>query len=167
MSHSGTVTASLPIAHLINAGSRRVTGAGTKGTKRWYALVARLAFACGEDAALPSTPTPSNDRMTLAVRIHLLQSAELDALNTTLTDAEVERLFAGVNDIWEQARIAWNVESIVREPARNATGYARLLRGESVSTSNVLLSILPTVNLLRARWNVFAVGDQAGVRRRS
>ncbi len=123
------------------------------------ALVATLALCCGNVAG-PETPS---DLMTgntiLNVRVHLLQSAEFDALNATLDAGEVAVLFAGANRIWEPAGVRWRVESIIREPAHNAETYDKLFRGEIVDTLKVMLSIFPRENLLSDGWDVFVLRD--------
>ncbi len=49
--------------------------------------------------------------LTVPVRVHLMQSEQEPAMNTTLTEAEVTRIFAKVNKVWAQAGICFAVES--------------------------------------------------------
>ena len=49
--------------------------------------------------------------LTVPVRVHLLHSEQEAALNTTLTEADVARIFGKVNNIWAQAGIRFEVES--------------------------------------------------------
>ena len=49
--------------------------------------------------------------LTVPVRVHLLRSEQEAALNTTLTEADVARIFGKVNKIWAQAGIRFEVDS--------------------------------------------------------
>lgn len=49
--------------------------------------------------------------LTVPVRVHLMQSEQEPAMNTTLTAADVTRIFAKVNKVWAQAGICFAVES--------------------------------------------------------
>ncbi len=78
------------------------------------------------------------------MRVHLL-SSDFAPLNTTLTDDEVGVVFARVNEVWQQADITWDIESIVREEALNADGFALVLAGQlPVSTLNVASILCPS-----------------------
>ncbi|NNG17473.1 MAG: hypothetical protein HKM89_13440 [Gemmatimonadales bacterium] len=129
------------------------------------ALFALAALACGESET-PQSPSASElENIDLNVRVHLLQSSELEPLNSTLSDSELDVLLVGVNEAWKQAGITWRLESVVREPAQNAEGYAEVLRGVAPATTELLSSIFPKENLLGGEWDVFIVkdlGDIAG-----
>ena len=90
--------------------SRRLLGQATIA-----AFVALASLSCGDGNTLQEPPVVPTGNINLRVRVHLLQSDQVDALNATMTDDQVGTLFAGVNRIWAQARIAWNVESMTRE----------------------------------------------------
>ena len=51
--------------------------------------------------------------LCLPVRIHLMQSSAEPALQTTLTAAEVPWILSGVNKIWAQAGVRFDIESVV------------------------------------------------------
>ena len=57
--------------------------------------------------------------LTVPVRVHFLRSEQEAALNTTLTEADVARIFGKVNKIWAQSGIRFEVESVgvTRMPA--------------------------------------------------
>ena len=74
--------------------------------------------------------------LTVPVRVHLLHSEQEEALNTTLTEADVARIFGKVNKIWAQAGIRFEVESV---------GVTRMLAAGRA---------LPTERLLKAGLNV-------------
>ncbi len=50
--------------------------------------------------------------LTIPVRVHFLRFGQEAALNTTLTEADVARIFGKVNKIWAQAGIRFDVESV-------------------------------------------------------
>lgn len=50
--------------------------------------------------------------LTLPVRVHLVQSTTLPAMQTTLTEEDIRRIFGKVNKVWAQAGIQFEIESI-------------------------------------------------------
>lgn len=56
--------------------------------------------------------------ITIPLRIHLLQSTNQPALQTTLTESDIRRVLKKVNSIWAQAGIAFAAESIRQEAAQ-------------------------------------------------
>lgn len=50
--------------------------------------------------------------ITLPVRVHLMQSETLPAMQTTLTGTDIKRIFEKVNRVWAQAGIRFEIESI-------------------------------------------------------
>jgi hypothetical protein len=55
--------------------------------------------------------------LTVPVRVHLVQSKATPAMHTTMTEADVRRVFGKVNMVWSQAGIRFDIESIVRTEA--------------------------------------------------
>lgn len=122
-----------------------------------------LLVACAEGDS-PQSPGGSElEPIALNVRVHLLQSAEFEPLNSGLSDAALATLFEGVNAIWERAGVVWNVESIIREPAQNAEEFLRAFRGEVPPSVQILSSIFPQDSLLRGEWNVIVVKDLGAI----
>ena len=62
-------------------------------------------------------PAAKLEEIAIPVRIHLMQSAGITAMHTTLTEPDVRRIFGKVNRIWSQAGIRFEIESIVRTEA--------------------------------------------------
>lgn len=62
-------------------------------------------------------PAAKLEEIAIPVRIHLMQSAGITAMHTTLTEADVRRIFGKVNRIWSQAGIRFEIESIVHTEA--------------------------------------------------
>ena len=127
--------------------------------------IRRLATACLFLAACSestSPPTPDLEIIHLDMRLHLLQSSELDQLDVTLTDTEVGVLIEGLNDVWRQAGVAWRLEQIVREPALNPDAFRAFLSDQSQSATSLVAEVLPTEHLRPDVWNVFLVRDFGG-----
>lgn len=55
--------------------------------------------------------------LTVPVRVHLVQSKATPAMQTTMTDSDVRRIFGKVNMVWAQAGVHFQIESIVRTEA--------------------------------------------------
>lgn len=127
----------------------------------WVVLVLQ---ACGPDTPAPGpepvVAEPPNS-LHLPVRVHLLQSDRVDALDATLTDAEVEQVFDGVNGIWAQAGIVWDVEDVLRESARAQDRFARLAEERRRPDMALLQELLPTDRLSEHAWDVF-IGRRLG-----
>ncbi len=120
--------------------------------------IAMILGACSDSAGPSSHP----DSIELAVRIHLVQSDQLDELNVRLSDAEVTELITAVNETWAQAGVVWSLESIVREDARNESLFRHALTDPTVSPISVLTSVLTSENLAPDIWNVFMIRDFGG-----
>lgn len=63
------------------------------------------------------------DFLVVPVRVHLLQSPRVDALQCRLTEADVRRIFGKANRIWNKAGIALHLESIRTETAVSPEGF--------------------------------------------
>ena len=120
--------------------------------------IALILGACSDSAG----PTDQPEAIELAVRVHLVHSEELDALNVRLSDAEVTELMTAVSKTWAQAGIIWSVESIVHEDARNESLFRRALTDPTESPLSVLTSVLTFENLRPDIWNVFMIRDFGG-----
>lgn len=77
------------------------------------------AFAlCVASAAASFSPLHADEAaaklpvITLPVRIHLVQSATMPAMHTTLAEPDIRRIFGKVNKVWAQAGIQFAIESI-------------------------------------------------------
>ena len=89
--------------------------------------------------------------LTVPVRVHLLRSEQEEALNTTLTDADVARIFGKVNKIWAQAGIRFEMESV---------GVTRMLgAGRALPTERLLKAGLNVSYIKSADENGFWTGE--------
>ena len=120
--------------------------------------IVMILGACSDSAGPTDDPGPTE----LAVRVHLVQSDQLDELNVRLSDAEVTELMTAVNETWAQAGVTWSLESIVREDARNEFLFGFALADPAVNPLSVLTSVLTLENVQADIWNVFLIRDFGG-----
>ncbi|MSR66288.1 MAG: Matrixin [Pedosphaera sp.] len=66
--------------------------------------------------ATAAEPFEFNHYLVIPVRVHLLQAAE-PQLATTLTAADIHRVFTKANKVWAQAGVALALDSLITEPA--------------------------------------------------
>lgn len=128
---------------------------GTPLSGSVLALVAGAIAACGTETA---GPPPPPETLRLPVRVHVL-SSRLAPFDAKLDDSHVAGLFERVNRIWSQADIAWEVESVLREPIVNEDAIEEILNGPFVISLNQLVSLLPKERLTDGRWDVFLAHD--------
>ena len=72
---------------------------------------------CGSETK-GEQPSAKFAEIVVPVRVHLVQSATVPAMHTTLAESDVRRIFGKVNMIWSQAGIRFEIESIVHTEAR-------------------------------------------------
>ena len=125
----------------------------------WTLLVtSALVASCNSDE-----PTDGDfDSTILRMRVHLLQS-DFSPLNTTLTEDDVRTIITGVNDVWQQAGVSWEIESIVSNDALNAAVYESILLRDLPATGPRIASILPSASISEGRWDVFYLMDLGGL----
>jgi hypothetical protein len=131
-----------------------VIGRAVAGLLALLALL--VAGACGDGTTEP--PTDDGSPLTVALRIHLLTSDSSEALDTTVGEAALDTIFARVNDVWAPALITFAIDTVVREEARNAGDFERLLRD-----GVILGAVMPPDQLLPDGWDVFIIRDLRGV----
>jgi Matrixin len=64
--------------------------------------------------------------ITLPVRVHLVQSATMPDMHTTLVEADVRSIFVKVNKVWAKAAIQFEIESVGPTAATELTPEMRL-----------------------------------------
>ncbi|MFQ5529865.1 MAG: zinc-dependent metalloprotease family protein [Gemmatimonadota bacterium] len=113
-----------------------------------------VLVGCGD---MPTTPDDGGP-IALQVRVHLLASDSVEALDTSLDEAALDTVLERVNGIWQQAGIEFGVERVVREQARNASDFERFLE------QGVVLGAVMSPDSLRADgFDIFVVRDLGGV----
>lgn len=123
-------------------------------------LASSFGLACSGDSASAGTgpPPTSSQIVRLPLRMHLLTS-RLTPVHSTLDNVAVRALVDRVNEIWRQAEIVWEIESIHREFAQSEDQVEQvLLAGRSFSTA-VISAILPRDRLFEEGWDAFILHD--------
>ena len=116
--------------------------------------------AAGDD----STPSAGEGATELEVlvapiRVHVLQSDTVPALDASLTDAEIHDRFGVVNEIWAAAGVRFEVESIQRISAQNEVAFGALIDSGSRRAGPALSEIYDADGLLADGWNAVLIED--------
>jgi hypothetical protein len=98
------------------------------------------------------------DTHVLPVRVLLLQS-DAQAVHSSLSDSDVEALFETVNEIWAQAEIQFQIESMLRVEANNESDFVEALEEGSRAQPGTLQNLYPADALLGEGFNVVYVED--------
>ena len=112
----------------------------------------RIDWGLGIDA-------PIVDWLTVPVRIQALQSEEVDALDSSLSDDAIQALIDEVNGIWAQANIRFEIESVRRSPAQQELAFEDLIRSGATKAGPVLGQIVDHTELLSEGFNIVLVED--------
>lgn len=103
------------------------------------------------------------ETIELPVRVHMLSSMFVEAIDSTSTEAEVQQFFAGVNAHWRPAAIQWQIESIIHKEANRELGYRRITLPDAEITDweleQILLTVCPREQWLENGWNVCIVHE--------
>ena len=120
-------------------------------TTRFYQSgFAALAFFLARE------PAPALDELrllTVPVRVHLVHSTTERELNTTLSKADVRRIFGRVERIWSQAGIRFEIESISDESIKEHP------RAGHENEARWLAETMPRERMLAHGINVFYVKE--------
>ncbi|PYI87701.1 MAG: hypothetical protein DME26_05335, partial [Verrucomicrobia bacterium] len=89
----------------------------------WPGLFLRLAALSGGGliflqsarGQVSTNPFSFNDYLLAPVRVHLLSAKDSPAIQTTLTEKDITRIFGKMNGVWAQAGLHFYLESLVRE----------------------------------------------------
>ena len=86
-------------------------------------------------------PFAIDEFIVIPLRVHVLTSSDLPAINCHLTDADLARILKKVNRIWHKAGIHWGLESLVREPAEHTDRFLEvreLTDGDDLDSYRIL-----------------------------
>jgi hypothetical protein len=125
---------------------------------RWLVALFLLA-AAGTLAPLPARGElgrRAEEYRLLPVRLHLLRSKSVAALNCELRDADARRILGKVNGIWKQAGIQFYADAILSEEPSNAGLYAAL--GDNRTEGHLRL-IRPRSSLSDRSCHLYYIGD--------
>jgi len=117
--------------------------------------------------ALTSLPTFADEPsflkdlevIRLPVRVHRMQSDDDPKLNCSLTDTEIRELFIAVNETWSQAKIEWQIESIVETEPQAPERFAEAFKTPRGRMAPVLAANMSHENLLKDGFNVTILED--------
>ena len=103
-------------------------------------------------------PMAEDDAFLVApIRVLVLQSDTVPALDASLTDVEIADRFDQVNDIWSAAGIRFEIESVRRVPAQNAAAFGELIESGSTRGGRALGQIYAPDDLLENGWNAVLI----------
>ena len=89
----------------------------------------------------------------------LMESAESPALTATLNGVEIDSLMNGVNEVWEQANIRWNITNVRTVEADSGAHFESILNSSfSFSFSNIK-STIPGNTYSEDKWDIFLLHD--------
>ena len=111
------------------------------------AVLAMITLPVGPSGAARSV-------ITLKMRVHLMQSDTMPSMHTSLTEVDVRRVIGKVNQIWAQAGIQFEIESI--GPTK-AQPLAKEMRTRSMIER--VLSMIPKDRLSAKAINVCYVKE--------
>ncbi len=106
--------------------------------------------------------TDTDEMLTLDLRVNLMKSPDSPSLNVQMDEEEVQVLIDKVNEVWEQANIQWQLESVETVEALNATEFERMIQGQRPRSINVVGSIIPGDKISAAAWDIFLIHDLGG-----
>lgn len=95
-----------------------------------------------------------SDYCIVPVRVHLLRDTVTPAAGTTLTEADIERIFKKVNGIWHAAGVELRVESIVSEKPATLGKYEH----EKELPTEALLALRPAETRADGMFHVYYIG---------
>ena len=102
------------------------------------------------------------DLLTLPVRVQILWSDLVPALNSTLTEQQVRQMFVEANELWQPAAIQWNLESIARTQAERQLAFRSTVSDDPTAATRdsveTLSQVCPAQSRLEQGWNICWVG---------
>jgi len=131
--------------------------------RRWaeagLAIVVLMAALLGpgrvsEHTAVIRDARPVEEFRLAPVRVHLLRSPDVMAIDTRLTTVDIERIFRKVNGIWHAAGLHLWVESVVEEKP----GRVTIHQDDRVVPSSALLPLRRADSRPEGMFHVYYVG---------
>ena len=126
--------------------------------KRILLLGWMLLLTSGQGRA--STNRFSFDEFLLMpVRLHLLGAKDFPAIQTTLTETDITRIWKKVNQVWSQAGLHFYIESLVEEEA-DPRPFDTLRRDPGNSAA--LLGLRPEKSRATNLFHVYYLNEMTG-----
>jgi len=96
--------------------------------------------------------------LSVPLRVHILWSDLVPALDSTVTDEQVREMVVTANELWQPAAIHWQLESIVHTQAERQLGFRSTViddpTGRGEGASDTFSRICPVEDWLSPGWNV-------------
>lgn len=90
----------------------------------------------------------------LPVRVHRIQSDKDARLHCSLSDSEIREQFVAVNETWAQAKIVWEIESIVDATALEPEAFTKAMVNPRGQLAPALVRNIAKDSLLKPGFNV-------------
>ncbi len=119
--------------------------------------ISAILFLLTSVSMLWSADQTPLETITLPIRVLRLQSDADERLHCTMADEEIREQFAIVNQTWDQAKIVWEIESIVDVKAAKPKAFTEAMKNPRGRLANALASNVAKKHLLKGGFNaVFA-----------
>ena len=119
--------------------------------------ISTLLFVLTGFSMLWSADQATLETITLPIRVLRLQSDADERLHCSMSDEEIREQFVTVNQTWDQAKIVWEIESIVDIEAAKPKAFAEAMKNPRGRLANALASNVSKKYLLKGGFNaVFA-----------
>lgn len=118
-----------------------------------------MAFAALPASADEPSFVDELEVIRLPVRVHRMQSDADVHLNCSLSDVEIRELFIAVNETWSQAKIEWQIESIVETQPQAPEQFAEAFETPRGRMAPALSANMSRDNLLADGFNVTILED--------
>ncbi|MDG2166557.1 MAG: hypothetical protein P8L44_01355, partial [Opitutales bacterium] len=102
--------------------------------------ISTLLFVLTGFSMLWSADQATLETITLPIRVLRLQSDADERLHCSMSDEEIREQFVTVNQTWDQAKIVWEIESIVDIEAAKPKAFAEAMKNPRGRLANALAS---------------------------
>ncbi|MGI9257394.1 MAG: hypothetical protein ACR2QQ_01040 [Gammaproteobacteria bacterium] len=100
----------------------------------------------------------SREILKVPIRVHVLWSDLVPALDSTLSEERIREMFVVANEYWQPAAIEWEIDSIVSTQAERQLAFRRAVvadpTGSSPGDEATYAQICPNENWRQPGWNV-------------
>jgi hypothetical protein len=98
----------------------------------------------------------------LDLNLFMMESSRSENITATLGSDEAEKLIEGVNEVWSQANIRWNLAQVTVVVASNAELFEMMMQNMVPRSMGLLRSIIPGGHISPDKWDVFIIHDFGG-----
>ena len=119
-------------------------------------LVGGLLLATTVEGQTLSNRFSFDEFLLVPVRVHLLSAKDSPAIQTTLTEKDISRIWKKVNGVWSQAGLHFYLESLVREEATHPETHPQ---PEDQADGKTLLGLRPVASRATNMFHVYYLKD--------